>query len=64
MGPILPNLSALRHRAPLASTGPPALDGEGAICPITLNELRKGDDVWQPELEGGTHRRPCAARSR
>jgi hypothetical protein len=51
---MLPNLSALRHRAPLASTGPPALDGEGATCPITLNELSKDDDVWQPELAGGT----------
>ena len=51
---MLPNLSALRHRAPLASTGPSAEAEDGAICPITLNELRKGDDVWQPELEGGT----------
>ena len=51
---MLPNLSALRHRAPLASTGPSAEAEDGATCPITLNELRKGDDVWQPELEGGT----------
>lgn len=51
---MLPNLSALRHRAPLARTGPSAEAEDGAICPITLNELRKGDDVWQPELEGGT----------
>ena len=47
---MLPNLSALRHRAPLASTGPQAaVDKEGATCPISLDDLPKGSLAWQPE---------------
>ena len=48
---MLPNLSALDHRAPLASTGPQAaVDRDGATCPISLDDLPKGSLAWQPEI--------------
>lgn len=55
---MLPNLSALRHRAPHASTGPQVpVDGDGKTCPITLEDLPKGTPAWQPEVvhDGATH---------
>lgn len=49
---MLPNLSALRHRAPLARTGPQATveNESGATCPISLEDLPKGSLAWQPEI--------------
>ena len=48
---MLPNLSALDHRAPLASTGPQvSVDKEGATCPISLEDMPKGSLAWQPEV--------------
>jgi len=49
---MLPNLSALRHRAPLASTGPPAVvrNENGETCPVSLETLPKGSLAWQPEI--------------
>jgi len=48
---MLPNLSALDHRAPLARTGPQAkVDRDGVLCPISLDDLPKGSLAWQPEI--------------
>lgn len=48
---MLPNLSALDHRAPLARTGPPAtVHRDGVLCPISLDDLPKGSLAWQPEI--------------
>ena len=48
---MLPNLSALDHRAPLARTGPQVkVDRDGATCPVSLDDLPKGSLAWQPEI--------------
>lgn len=48
---MLPNLSALDHRAPLARTGPQVTVGaKDVTCPISLEELPKGSLAWQPEV--------------
>ena len=51
---MLPNLAALRHRAPLARTGPQVpVDKDGEACPISLEDLPRGTPAWQPEVIKG-----------
>lgn len=51
---MLPNLAALRHRAPLARTGPQVpVDKDGETCPISFDDLPKGTPAWQPEVIQG-----------
>ena len=51
---MLPNLAALRHRAPLANTGPQVpVDKDGETCPISLEDLPRGTPAWQPEVIKG-----------
>jgi len=56
---MLPNLAALRHRAPLARTGPQVpVDRDGETCPISFEDLPNGTPAWQPEVfrnGGGTY---------
>ena len=55
---MLPNLAALRHRAPLARTGPQVpVDRDCETCPISFEDLPNGTPAWQPEVSngGGAH---------
>ena len=48
---MLTNLRALKHRPPLAHTGPlVVVDQSGQFCPITLGELEEHSQAWQAEI--------------
>ena len=52
---MLPNLAALRHRAPLARTGPQVpVDRDCETCPISFEDLPNGTPAWQPEVSNGS----------